>query len=311
MQARKFDSDHSNGILWRIGLLLLIIAFGAMAVRKHVTELYFGQTLTSTGLVINGAIIVLFLAGIISVVLELLRLNKEEKAIARFYRNQQTDSTRPLAGIASTRLISERYTAAETQYRKHLPINHGALAQIMVAHESSRLGLPRFINNILILTGVFGTIVSLSIALVGASDMLSPDSDMSGMNMVIHGMSTALSTTITAIVCFIVFGFAFYKTSDAQTRVIATIESITVDHLLPRFHVGQDKINGELHELILSLREVVTHMQTAQHNARAVEKQIADGLTTHDQRMAGVVSTMRNMESLLQRGFRIDPDDKH
>lgn len=309
MHARKFDSDHSLGILWRLVLLLILVGFAAVAVREHVIELYFGQTLTRTGLLINGAIVLLFLIGLIAVVLELLRLNREEKAIARFYRNQQTDSTRPLAGIASTQLISERYTAAEMQYRKHLPINHGALAQILVAHESSRLSLPRFINNILILTGVFGTIVSLSIALVGASDMLSPDSDMSGMNMVIHGMSTALSTTITAIVCFVIFGFAFYKTSDAQTRVIATIESITVDHLLPRFHVGQETINGELRELILSLRDVVTHMQSAQHNARAVEKQIADGLATHDQRMAGVVSTLRNMEGLLQRGFRIDSDN--
>ncbi|MGB0864944.1 MAG: hypothetical protein ACPGSC_00450 [Granulosicoccaceae bacterium] len=311
MQARPFDSEHSTGILWRIGLLLLILAFAAAALREHVSELYFGQALTSTGLVINGAIVLLFLTGIVAIVLELLRLSKEEKAILRFYRNQQTDSTRPLAGIASTSLVAQRYTAAEMQYRKHLPVNHGALAQILVAHESSRLGFPRFINNILILTGVFGTIVSLSIALVGASDMLSPDSDMSGMNMVIHGMSTALSTTITAIVCFIIFGFAFYKTSDAQTRIIAAIESITIDYLLPRFHVGQDKINGELHELILSLREVVTHMQTAQHNARAVEKQIADGLTTHDQRMAGVVATMRTMEGLLQRGFRIDPNERN
>ncbi len=310
MQVRKFDSDHSSGILWRIALLLLIIGFGAAAVGEHVSELYFGQALTSTGLVINGAIVVLFLAGIISVVLELLRLDKEEKAIARFYRNQKTDSTRPLAGIATGRLINERYSAAEIQYRKHLPLNHGALAQILVAHESSRLGFPRFINNILILTGVFGTIVSLSIALVGASDMLSPDSDMSGMNMVIHGMSTALSTTITAIVCFVVFGFAFYKTNDAQTRVIAAIESITLDYLLPRFHISQDTINGELHELILSLRDVVTHIQSSQHNARAVEKQIADGMATHDQRMSGMVSTMRSMESLLKRGFRIDPDNQ-
>ncbi len=125
-----------------------------------------------------------------------------------------------------------------------------------------------------------------------------------------HGMSTALSTTITAIVCYIIFGFANFRTNDAQTRVIATIESITVDHLLPRFHVSQASINGELHELILSLREVVSNMQSAQHSARAVEKQVADGLATHDQRMSGLVLTLRNMESLLQRGFRIDPSDE-
>lgn len=309
MQTRKFSPDHSIGIFWHIIFLLLILGGGAYAARSQLAG-FFRDAPTITGPAINGAIVLIFLWGICCLLGQLLRLNREEKAIARFYRNQHTDSTQPLAEVPASSLISERYTAAESQYRKHLPINHGALAQILVAHESSRLSSARFINNILILMGVFGTIVSLSIALVGASDMLNASADLSGMNTVIHGMSTALSTTVTAIVCYVVFGFALYKTNDAQTRVIATIESITLEHLLPRFYLSQANINGELHELILSLREVVSNMQSAQHNARAVEKQVADGMQSHDQRMSGMVMTLRNMESLLQRGFRIDPVDE-
>jgi len=299
MQQQKFDPQRSKGIIWRIGLLMLIVVAGLLAIRKHVSELYFGQTLTGTGLLVNGAIVALFLTGITVIIIFLNRLSKEEQAIDRF-SNNVAKKKKLLDGIPVERLIAQRYIAAEQQHRKSMPVNHGALAQIMVANESSRLGLVRFINNILILTGVFGTIVSLSIALIGASDMLNPNSDMSGMTTVIQGMSTALSTTITAIVCFIIFGYAMYKTNDAQTRVFAAIETATIDHLLPQFHISDDNANGEMKNLIRSLTDVVSTMQKMQSTAGTVEEKIAEGLMTHDQRMLGLVGSIRNIEASLK-----------
>lgn len=302
MQAKTFHPGHSSAVIWRVLLLLALLAAAIGAARQTLIELYTGQALAGVGLAINGAIAALFAIGLLAVLFELGRLAREERALARFLGNLQRDAAQPLAKVGPNSLIAQRYLEAETHYRKHLPINHGALAQILVARESTRLGLPRFIHNILILSGVFGTIVSLSIALVGASDMLGPAAEMGGMNLVVAGMSTALSTTITAIVCYVLFGYAYYQAGGAQTRLIAAIESTTLEVLMPRFHIGQDKINGELHELIVSLRELTAQLQDAQHNAQAVERQIADGLATHDSHMIAMVSTLRQVQSQLGDG---------
>ena len=106
-----------------------------------------------------------------------------------------------------------RYKTLLDLYSRRTAINHNALASTLMAQESSYISFPKFVNNILILTGVFGTIVSLSIALLGASDMLGNINDGDGLGVVIHGMSTALSTTMTAILAYLFFGYFYLKTN--------------------------------------------------------------------------------------------------
>jgi hypothetical protein len=55
------------------------------------------------------------------------------------------------------------------------------------------------------LTGIFGTIVSLIFALVGAGRTLGSAVLTEGMAIMLSGMNTALTTTATAITCFFIY----------------------------------------------------------------------------------------------------------
>ncbi len=309
MHTIKFNANHSLGVIGRIILILAVVVFVVVALRDPIMQFYLEDTLTETGLLINGAIVGLFGLGLLTLFWQLFQLSKEERALAAFFNNIQSNANRPLAGLESSSIIADRYLSMETLYRKHMPIDHGALAAILVARESGRFSFPRFINNILILTGVFGTIVSLAIALSGASDLLNTEADLSGMNTVVHGMSTALSTTVTAIVCFLIFGYAYIKSSDAQTRLIATIESVTLESLMPRFHISAESVNAEVTQLVQALQEVVKQISENQQRANVVEQQVEKAFQGHDARMAAISSHIRSLENLLKQGFRLHPSE--
>ncbi len=93
---------------------------------------------------------------------------------------------------------------------------------------------------------MFGTIVSLSIALLGASDVIRATTEMGGLDMIIHGMSTALSTTMTAIFTYLFFGYFYLRLMDAQTHVVSRIESATSRQLLPRFQIEPERAAEQL-----------------------------------------------------------------
>ena len=183
---------------------------------------------------------------------------REEAALSRFIHNADNRPDEELLeGVSANTMIGRRYATLLRLHDTRTPINQNALAATLVASESTRNSLPRFIHNILILTGVFGTIVSLSIALIGASDVLENAISATGMGMVIHGMSTALSTTITAIVCYVFFGYIYQRLTDAQTNLISGVEQVTTTYLMPRFQVQTDTVLYEFTGLIRALQGLI------------------------------------------------------
>ena len=68
-------------------------------------------------------------------------------------------------------LIVDRYYAVQTIARQHAEVNQGALAATLVASQTAQFTLVRFVNSILILAGVLGTVVSLAVALMGAAGL--------------------------------------------------------------------------------------------------------------------------------------------
>ena len=123
------------------------------------------ETTSRGGSSSNTAIASLMVVGMGNILYLLLHYKYEEDAIAGFVNNIESLRPDPLEGLPRNALVVKRYATMQSIQTAAGEINHSALSAMLSADEGTRFGLIRFINNILILTGVFGTIVSLSIAL--------------------------------------------------------------------------------------------------------------------------------------------------
>jgi len=270
----------------------------------YIQNIYLKNQLTNTGFFINGSILGLFILGMLKLVASIFFYWREERSINRFIINLHHEVHNPLESISDKSLIYQRYSAMQSIYQKQAAVNQSALSATMVASESIRLSLAKFISNILILTGVFGTIISLSMALMGASSLME-DNGISSMGQVIHGMSTALSTTTTAIVCYLFFGYFYLKLTDIQTNLFSAIEQITTQHLMPRFsHKNEDMIH-QLTELINLLRNTVSNMQLSQKQFLNMANNVNQITSQYDERIDGMTQDISEIKDLLRLGFRL------
>ncbi|MCW8929743.1 MAG: MotA/TolQ/ExbB proton channel family protein [Gammaproteobacteria bacterium] len=276
----------------------------------YIQNVYLKNQLTHTGYIINGSIVGLFLLGMIKLVTSLLFYWREERAVEKFIVNVHKDNFNPAESINKKSMIYRRYVTMQEIYRQHAPVNQNALAATMVAAESTRLSLPKFVSNILILLGVFGTIISLSIALLGASNLME-DNGIASMGQVIHGMSTALSTTTTAIVCYLLFGYFYLKLTDVQTNLFSAIEQVTTIHLVPRFSHQSENMIHQLAELIKSLRHTAANMQLSQQQYLEMGSKVNEITSKYDERISGMSEDLTDIKELLRLGFRLPDDHQH
>jgi len=297
--------NFSRRILFRLFVLGVIVAVILFMNYSYVNDLYIKNQLTPVGLVINSGIVLAFLLGLIKVISSLWYYMNEESALARFVRQFNDDSGKLLKGINSESIIARRYNIIRKLSERHVRINHGALASTLLADESTRISFARYIGNILILTGVFGTIVSLSVALVGASNLLEAAQDTGSMGLVIHGMSTALSTTITAILCYLFYGYFNLKLGDAQTHLLSGVEEATTVYLLPKYARDSESMLQEVSGLIHGLREAAGAMLAIQQEYAQAGNRLNEVAVDLGQQMGGTKETIDSIKQLLRDGFRL------
>ncbi|MGD2053755.1 MAG: hypothetical protein PVG45_06570 [Gammaproteobacteria bacterium] len=270
-----------------------------------VAEIYFKNQQTRVGYVVNGSILVLFAVGLFRIITLLMRYTLEESALAKFLRNVENEEARPTDKISKNSLIARRYRSVVEISKHNVAVNHSALASTLLATESTRMSLPRFISNILILTGVFGTIVSLSVALLGASNIIDSADGLGNMGMVIHGMSTALSTTTTAIVCYLFFGYFYLKVTDVQTQLLSGIEQATALYIMPRFTYQTDSMLHEVGNLVHALREAAEKMGQVEVDFAEAGRNMNDMLGAYADSMGNLDENIKEIKSLLRNGFRL------
>ena len=300
----NFNRHFSRNVLVQLGSILAALGVLIYIQRDFIMLFYLHNQLTDTGLIINTVIVALFFLGLGKVAITLLRYTREEKALAVFIEAMiQHQDPQDVAGEGS--IIGRRYVTLHMLHRKRAPINHSALAATLQASESVHLTFPRFINNILILMGVFGTIISLSVALVGASNLLDVTHDIGDMGLVIHGMSTALSTTISAIVCYLFFGYSYLKLADAQTHLLGAVEQVTSLDLLPLYVRNSDGILNEVATLLQELRTLTDTMRAAQYTFINAANQIQGMVDRLNDSVEPMSTSLKQIKSILRDGFRL------
>lgn len=272
---------------------------------------YFENQMTDTGIVINSAIIVLLLVGLANILFHLLRYRREEVAITTLVKNVESRRNDLMEGIPVDSIVARRHTTMRMIEKADGEINHGALAAMLNADEATHFGLIRFINNILILTGVFGTIVALSIALLGASDLIdSADASLSGMGLVIHGMSTALSTTITAIVSYGLFGYFYTRLNDVQTHFLSGIEHLTSVHLLPQYVKSTDDIVRKMSDLVKSVVVAADNLKMTQEVYHDAALNLHDNIASQQARIEALGNELNGIKHILRQGFRLPETER-
>ena len=301
----QFKANYSRRVLFQFIILSILISFLMLINLDFIINVYFKNQTTNTGFIVNGSILILFALGLYRIISLLLRYNGEERELLKFLRNVENDDVRPTDKISEKSLIHRRYSSVLEISRHNVAVNHSALASTMMATESTHLSLPKFISNILILTGVFGTIISLSIALLGASDIIDSADGIGGMSTVIHGMSTALSTTTTAIVCYLFFGYFYLKLTDVQTQLLSGIEQATTLYIMPRFTYQTDSMLHEVGNLVKALRQAAESMSQTQIDYAEIGRNLNAMTGTYADRLNRLSADIESIKQLLRQGFRL------
>ena len=59
-----------------------------------------------------------------------------------------------------------------------------------------------------------------------------------------------MSTTLTAIIAYLFFGYFYIKLTDTQTFLISKIEEVTATTLMPHLQLNQDAVGISLHPVL-------------------------------------------------------------
>mgnify|MGYP006883058339 CR=1 FL=1 len=306
MDTHRLLIKLSNRILIQFVIAMALVVVAIVLNLDFLKQFYLENQQTNTGIILNSIIAGILIFGLINLLILLIYYSREESSVVGFVENIEAIKKLPVEGLDAHSLIVKRYSTMRSINQSGGEINHNALAAMLTADEGTRLGVVRFINNILILTGVFGTIVSLSIALLGASDLIeSAATSLDGMGLVIHGMSTALSTTITAIVSYVLFGYFYMRVRDVQTHLISSIEHLTSVYLIPKFVKRSEDILNQLSGLIKGVIRATEKMTETQDTYQAAALTLEQSVNSNKQQVDELTQDISIIKGLLREGFRL------
>lgn len=290
--------------------VMFLLGAGLLSHKDKVAQFFYSTQTGQIGLILNGIILLLFLLGLVRMVLMFLGYAREQDILQRFLQRIHEKAQNPSQGLPANSIIVDRYQAVQSIARQQADVNQAALASTLAASQSTEFTLVRFVHNILILSGVLGTVVSLSIALMGASGLLNSPDNLQQVGTVISGMSNALSTTVTAIVCYVFFAYFHLRLQDARTQLLTNVEHITTLYIMPRFRHAETGLTHDVAALAAELRTAAETINHIQHRFLQAGERLQVAVDDLHSAVAHSSDNIRIIRDSIREGFRLDEQPK-
>lgn len=303
----NIKKSSAKNTLFQI-VLFLVVAAGLILFKKDaIVKLVTSGDISEVGLIINFIILLLFLAGMSKIVMVLFRYIDEHHAVVKVAHNLRSNVVDPTGIVSSNKLIAQRYSNIELITKQGSPVNQAALASNINASESTRLTFIRFVHSTLILAGVFGTVVSLSMALIGAAGLLNSPESIKEMGIIISSMSSALSSTVMAIVCFFVFAYFYLRLNASRIQLLNDIEEVTGLYILPKISHTEEGLIAKVSELTTTLNLATERLLSVQHtfNHAGISLQAAVDDLHGQVNSSSQTKSLNEIKGLLRKGFHL------
>lgn len=290
----------------QIFLLLFFIVAALLIYQRSVVQFFTSTQAGWLGIILNGVIVVIFLIGIGRMIGMFMAYNREQSILQKFVKRAQENTPNPAYGLPEAALIVQRYQAVQIINQQKAPVNQAALAATLVASQSAEFTLVKYVNSILILAGVLGTVISLAVALMGAAGLMNSTENMKNMWDIIGGMSNSLTTTVTSIILYVFFAYFYLRLQDARTQILANIEDVTSLYILPRFKLAETNLMDNVSVLAAELRtaaEMVNQIQNRFLHAGERLQLAVDDLQTA---VAQSGDNIRIIRDSVREGFRLE-----
>ncbi|MCB1622257.1 MAG: hypothetical protein KDI44_16140 [Thiothrix sp.] len=289
---------------------MLVLLSGLTALfwyfREPVSRFFASTQSGSLGLILNGGILLLFLLGLGRIVWLFFSFAAEQRVINRFVQRVREGVANPAYRLPDS-LLMRRHEAVKWLGERGETVDQGMLAQTAAARLGSRFTLVRFIHNILILSGVFGTIISLSVALVGAAGLLEAPEHLDHMAVIIGGMATALSTTMTAIICYALYAYFHLRLQDARIRLLAGLEECTSLYILPQFRSVESNLMHDVATLAARLTVAAERVTQVQDRFLQAGERLQLAVDDLQHQIGRSGADIRSIRDALHEGFRLPP----
>jgi len=295
--------NSAKSTLIQIVIFLIAIAVLILINKNAIANLYTSGEISKTGMIINAIIIGLFLLGMLRIVTVLFRYISEHQILLKLVELLKENAANPSARIGENSLAAQRYKAVSWVSKQGAPINQAAMAASTNATENSRLTVIRFVHSTLILAGVFGTVVSLSMALIGAAGLLNSPEGVKEMGTIISSMSSALSSTVTAIVCFFIFAYFYLRLNDSRIQLLSSLEDVTSLYLLPKITHTEDAMVGQVTELTKALNSAADKLLVVEQTFIAAGDKLQNAVNDLQGQVSN--SSLEEIKDLIRKGFHL------